>query len=401
MTKQRQRRKRRPIQEVTMKDVANEAGVSLMTVSRVLNGEKYVRSRLQERVRQAAIKLDYRLNSAARTLASGELPEVGFIYSNPSHAYLSELLVGALQESTALGLRLTLGSATSPTERLQQITSLLDSGVNAFFLPPSMCNSTEVLSLLREASALWVAISPASPESHLLNVSADHFDAAHTMTSHLVALGHRHIGFVTGDPASKGGADRYRGHLNAMAEAGLQSGPVEQGYFTFQSGLDATERLLSRSPQCTAIIACNDDMAAAAISVAHRHGLHVPDDLTVVGFDDTPISSIVSPAITTVRQPISQMAQTAIRMLDEAMKAVEQGREILSTQERFHCTLIERQSSAPPRSNRAKRRRPKTRDASPVSDRKATGETRPSEVTRLAPQYAVPANRKDSRSNGA
>ena len=367
MMKPLQRRKRRPVQTVTMKDVAHEAGVSLMTVSRVLNGEKHVRAGTQERVQWAVTKLKYRLNPAARMLAGCEPREVGFIYSNPSHAYLSELLVGALHESTALGLRLTLGSATSPTERLREITSLLDSGVNAFLLPPSMCNSNDVLSLLRNASATWVAISPASPESHPLSVSADHFDAARTMTGHLVELGHRHIGFVTGDPASKGGADRYRGHLHAMAEAGLQSRLVEQGYYTFQSGLDATERLLSRAPECTAIIACNDDMAAAAISVAHRRGLHVPDDLTVVGFDDTPISSIVSPAITTVRQPISQMAQSAIRMLDEAMKASEQGRAGRLTQERFHCTLIKRQSSAPPRLRRVERSRRKARSAATVS----------------------------------
>jgi LacI family transcriptional regulator len=259
--------------------------------------------------------------------------------------------VGALQESAALGVQLTLGGggAQSSKSRLNEIRSLLASGVSAFLLPPPICNSTEVLAALLEASALWVAISQASPEAHLLSVSADHFDIARRMTARLIELGHRRVAFIAGDPSSKGGAERYRGHLAALEEAGLKPGQLEQGYFTFESGLTAAERLLSRGRQCTAIVACNDDMAAATISVAHRHGMHVPDDLTVVGFDDTPISTIVTPPITTARQPIAEMARTAIGLLEQA-KTSRQARETLAKHEVFHCTLIERESSAPPRS---------------------------------------------------
>jgi LacI family transcriptional regulator len=192
-----------------------------------------------------------------------------------------------------------------------------------------------------------VAISPANLEIHPFSVSADHFDIAGRMTARLIELGHRHIAFIAGDPASKGGTERLRGHLRAMTSAGIKQCPVEQGFFTFQSGLDATERLLSSSPECTAIIACNDDMAAAAISVAHRHHLDVPRDLTIVGFDDTPIASIVSPAITTARQPIAEMAQSAIRML-HAAAAVTDPDENKRTQKVLPCTLIERESSGPP-----------------------------------------------------
>jgi LacI family transcriptional regulator len=300
-------------------------------------------------VRRAVKKLDYRANAAARMLAGSEPSRVGFIYANPSHAYLSELLVGALQESTALGMQLTLGGAQEHTEQVRELESLLATGVSSFLLPPPMGNAPDVLDLLTKSAALWVAISPANPESHPLSVSADHFDSARRMTQRLVQLGHRQIGFITGDPASKGGADRYRGHLAALAEAGLEAPAPEQGYFTFESGLHATQRLLARSPECTAIIACNDDMAAAAISIAHRLGLHVPDDVTVVGFDDTPISTIVTPAITTARQPISDMARMAIRILDQAIKAKRQGHKHAPRHETFHCSLIERESSAPPR----------------------------------------------------
>lgn len=328
--------------------MAEEAGVSRMTVSRVLRGGHLVRAPLQERVFAAVKKLNYRLNVSARALAGSGPSRVALVYSNPSQAFLSELLTGALKESSRLGMQLTLTADADTHDRTAEIESLLRSGVTSFLLPSPACDAPDVLELLREAKARWVAISPANLEIHPFSVSADHFDIAGRMTARLVELGHRHIGFIAGDPASKGGTERLRGHLRAMALAGIPEAPVEQGYFTFQSGLEATERILQSFSKCSALIACNDDMAAAAISVAHRHHLNVPDDLTVVGFDDTPIASIVSPAITTARQPIAEMAQSAIRMLHDAAITGD-GDDNKRTQKVLPCTLIERESSAAPR----------------------------------------------------
>jgi len=329
--------------------VADEAGVSRMTVSRVLRGGHLVRAPLQERVLAAVKKLNYRLNVSARALAGSGPSRVGLVYANPSQAFLSELLTGALKESSKLGMQLTLTADADTHDHTAEIESLLRSGVTSLLLPSPACDAPEVIELLRDAKARWVAISPANTEIHPFSVSSDHFDISTRMTSRLIELGHRHIGFIAGDPASKGGDERLRGHLRAMAAAGIEKCPIEQGYFTFQSGLEATERLLKSFSECTAIIACNDDMAAAAISVAHRHHLSVPDDLTIVGFDDTPIASIVSPAITTARQPIAEMAQSAIRMLHAAGMAGDED-ENKRTQKVLPCTLIERESSAPPRS---------------------------------------------------
>jgi LacI family transcriptional regulator len=319
-----------------------------MTVSRVLRGGHLVRAPLQERVFAAVKQLNYRLNLSARALAGSGPSRVALVYQNPSHAFLSELLTGALRESSKLGMQLTLTADAEAQDRTAEIEALLRSGVQAFLLPSPACDAPDVLDLLREAQARWVAISPANLEIHPLSVSSDHFDIATRMTARLLELGHRHMGFIAGDPASKGGTERLRGHLHTMAAAGIRRCPVEPGLFTFQSGLDATERLLASYPECTAIIACNDDMAAAAISVAHRHRLDVPRDLTVVGFDDTPIASIVSPAITTARQPIAEMAQSAIHMLHSAA-LLSGADDDKRTQKVLPCTLIERESSAPPR----------------------------------------------------
>lgn len=307
-----------------------------------------VRPELQERVFAAIKKLNYRLNVAARALAGSGPSRVAFVYSNPSQAFLSELLTGALRETSRLGMQLTLTADADATDRTAEIAALLRTGVKSFLLPSPACDDPEVLELMRQAQARWVAISPANVDIHAMSVSADHFDIACRMTQRLIGLGHRHIGFIAGASASKGGNERLRGHLHSMAAAGIEERPVEQGSFTFQSGLEATERLLASFPQCTAIIACNDDMAAAAITVTHRHHLRVPEDITVVGFDDTPIASIVSPAITTARQPIAEMAQSAIRMLHLAATPGA-SHENKQTQKVLPCTLIERESSAPPR----------------------------------------------------
>jgi LacI family transcriptional regulator len=180
-----------------------------------------------------------------------------------------------------------------------------------------------------------------------MSVSADHYDIAYHMTTRLVELGHRCIGFIAGPPTSKGGAERLRGHLNATCEAKLTFSPIEQGLHTFHSGLHAAERLLSASPACTAVVACNDEMAAAAIFVAHQRGLAVPQDITVVGFDDTPIASIIYPTITTARQPIAEMARAAIQLLHNA--TVLGARSSGPLQKVLRYSLIERQSSAGPR----------------------------------------------------
>ena len=363
------RRSRRQLQEVTIDHVAEAAGVSRMTVSRVLRGGHMVRPELQERVFAAVKKLNYRLNVAARALAGSGPSRVAFVYSNPSPAFLSELLTGALRETSRLGMQLTLTADADPTDRTAEIAALLRTGVQSFLLPSPACDDPEVLDLLRQAQARWVAISPANVEIHPMSVSADHFDVAGRMTQRLIELGHRNIGFIAGAPGSKGATERQRGHLRAMTAAGIAHAPVEQGYFTFQSGLVATERLLTTFPECTAIIACNDDMAAAAISIAHRHHLRVPEDITVVGFDDTPIASIVSPAITTARQPIAEMAQSAIRMLHLASTPAAPD-ENKQTQKVLPCTLIERESSSAPRAQAVEERVAETSKTSAPTKRR-------------------------------
>lgn len=339
-------RRRRGVQGVTIADVARHAGVSGMTVSRVLSGAAPVNATTEERVRQAVHALGYRPNAAARNLASGSAHRLGFIYANPSQAYLSELLVGALDECVVHGRQLVLARTSDPARRRRELGALLADGVDAFVLPPAVCDDPQLLTLLRRASARWVALSPAEPAAHPASIAVDDFEAARALTAHLIDLGHRRIGFIAGDPAYRASTDRCAGYLHALAAAGLAPGPMEQGLFSFQSGLEAATRLMAHTPRCTAVFASNDDMAAGALAAAARAGLVVPQDISIVGFDDTPIAATVSPGITTMRQPIAAMARTAVRLLLRPARS-EPVSESAATHPAFHCTLIERASCAP------------------------------------------------------
>ncbi len=174
-----------------------------------------------------------------------------------------------------------------------------------------------MLRVLDEARVPYVRIAPDTESDRSPAVCIDDARAAQELTEHVVGLGHRRIGFIKGDPKHAAARLRLRGFRRAMSAHKLEVAEqlLEQGSFSYASGLDCARRLLHRRPRPTAIIASNDDMAAAVIAVAHEMGLHVPEEISVVGFDDAPIAQVVWPALTTVRQPIPLMAEAATDML--------------------------------------------------------------------------------------
>jgi LacI family transcriptional regulator len=171
------------------------------------------------------------------------------------------------------------------------------------------------------------------------------------LTEYLISLGHRRLAHITGSPEQMATAMRERGFRDAAAKAGIEHVLVEPGQFTFRSGLDAAEKLLDGKDRPTAIFACNDDMAAGVVSVAHRQGLQVPGDLSVVGFDDTSLATSVWPELTTVRQPVSAMAGAALDMLLGALRARRRGDPIARSERVLDHELVIRESAASPNSH--------------------------------------------------
>ncbi len=180
-----------------------------------------------------------------------------------------------------------------------------------------MCDSLPLLEVLRGANGLAVTVASGHPAPGFSAVSIDDHRAAFEMTRHIAALGHQRIGFIIGNPDQTASERRLTGYRDALAAAGLPHDPalIVQGLFTYRSGLDAAERLLDLAAPPSAIFASNDDMAAATVAVAHRHGLDVPNDLAVCGFDDTALATTIWPELTTIRQPITDMSLAAVELL--------------------------------------------------------------------------------------
>lgn len=337
---------------VRIEDVARAAGVSPMTVSRVMNNTAGVREATRVAVLAAVETLGYRPNAAARNLARAGAGRLGMLYSNPSAGYLSQFLLGALDGAHQFGAQLMLEKCEpdAGSERAA-VARLAAGGATGVVLPPPHGESWAALAEVKALGLLAVAVAPGRFRSDIPSIRIDDYSAAAAMTRHLLDLGHRRIGFIKGASNQTASAERMLGFQTEMAAVEGAEALVEAGEFTYRSGFEAAERLLGARERPTAIFASNDDMAAAAIAAAHRYGLDVPADLTVVGFDDTPVASEIWPALTTVRQPVAEMAQMAVALLAQGRASGEDGEgQPGLTEHMIPHTLVVRESDGPPSS---------------------------------------------------
>ena len=320
-----------------------------MTVSRVINGENNVREETRVRVAASVAALRYTPNQAARSLASADAVHIGILYANPSANYLSEFLLGSLEQSSLSGCQLVIEKCEGAESEAEAVRRLVKGGIDGVILPPPLCDSKESLKAVQEAGVAVVLVASGKPAPDMCAVSINNFEASRAMTRHLLDLGHKRIAFINGHPNQTATGQRFHGYVEAMTEAGLSvdADQVAQGYFTYRSGLEAAEKLLDgRKP--TAIFASNDDMAAATMAAAHRRGLEVPGDLSVTGFDDTPLATTVWPELTTIRQPIAEMAREAVRLLVEQIRGRRSGTVPQVAHKMLKFTLVKRDSSASP-----------------------------------------------------
>ncbi|MES2257153.1 MAG: LacI family DNA-binding transcriptional regulator [Pseudomonadota bacterium] len=333
----------------TVYDVARLAGVSAMTVSRVINGRAHVAEATRAKVTAALASLHYQPNLAARAARTGTL-RIGLLYSNPSAAFLSELLVGAMDQSSQSGAQLVLERCDTLASQKIAINKLIAAGVDGVLVPPPLCDSAAALKQLKEMNMPVVAVATARPADGIAAVRIDDYQGALTMTNHLLALGHTDIAFIKGDPKHTPAQLRLIAFRDAMKAAGLTvpDGRIAQGHFTYRSGLDAARCLLAGPSLPTAIFASNDDMAAAVLAVAHGMRLRVPEDLTVCGFDDTPVATTVWPELTTIRQPIAEMARAAVLLLADDIRRRHAGEPGSAEHRLLAFSLVVRASSGVP-----------------------------------------------------
>lgn len=308
----------------TMQDVARLAGVSMMTVSRVISNEAKVKEKTREKVMNAIEALDYQPNLSARSLASAKSHLIALFYQNPSEGYVGQLLIGALHKSQALGYNLVVSSLDDANADVESALKALvrRNKIEGIILPPPLSDSKRVLDTLTELAIPAVRISPQRDQHPFPYVCMDEAQAAYDITEHLIHQGHHKIGFIQGHPDHSGSHLRYAGYKKSLEKhhIPLRDDYIQQGLFTYRSGFEAAQNLVTLADPPTAIFASSDDMAAATISAAQQHNLPVPNMLSVVGFDDAPIAAAIWPALTTVRQPILEMAERATDLLIDALK---------------------------------------------------------------------------------
>lgn len=319
-------------------------------MSRVLNNEANVRPETRERVKAAVAGLGYRPNLSARSLAGSRSFLIGLCFDNPNPAYVSDAQIGAIGRCRESGYHLLVepfdALGADPASVLEPM--IYNVRVDGVILTPPVSDHPAVLAMLDASKTPYVRVSPERDRDHGPSVYMDDYSAAYDMTVYLLGLGHKQIGFVRGHPEHGVSPRRYDGFAAAMADHGCVIDPdlVRQGYFTFQSGFAAAESLLSHSKRPTAIFAASDDMALGVMSVAARMGLTIPADLSVAGFDDNPAAKVVWPQLTTVRQPIAEMAAAAAELLisGDAKAALEAG---LPLARMLDFEIILRQSCGP------------------------------------------------------
>ncbi|WP_448661700.1 LacI family DNA-binding transcriptional regulator [Sphingomonas sp. CJ20] len=303
----------------TIKEVSKIAGVSFKTVSRVLNNEKHVSEETRRRVEEVVARLNFRPSHAARTLAGRRSFQVALLYDNPSPYYVYHTQAGAQQRCTELGFRLLLQPVdTLSPDLVQNVLALIDeTHLDGLILSPPVTEATALLDELDRRGIPYVRIVPGSRKDAGMSATMDDIAAARALTRHLVDLGHRAIAFISGPESHPSSADRLAGYRAALEAAGIAFDPalVVAGDYSFASGGQAARALLARTPRPTAIFAGNDDMAAGALAVAHEADIAIPDALSIAGFDDSDLAKAVWPPLTTIRQPVRELAWAAADLM--------------------------------------------------------------------------------------
>ena len=332
---------------MTLEDVATAAGVSPKTVSRVMNNEPNVRSATREKVLKVAKELGYRPNQAARSLAGSKSYAIAHLHNNANQDYTERANAGIYRACRDFNYQLFLEQLDDdgkPVER-QLDDYLANYAIDGVILSPPAADNKALIDALMAKDLAVVSISPANDRANIASVFINERRAAALMTEHLIELGHEVIGFIEGPVEHGAAAARGDGFVQAIKAAGLslKDCPRERGDFSYRSGLEAATKMLAGNTKPSAIFAANDEMAAGAMSAVFKAGLSVPEDVSITGFDASYIGSILCPPLTTVRQPVAQMAQKAAAWLISGELYDEDGR-VKRKELRFE--LVTRPSSA-------------------------------------------------------
>jgi LacI family transcriptional regulator len=333
----------------TINDVARIAGVSKKTVSRVINRSPLLNEETRDKVEKVIRALGYVPNPQARALALRRNFLIGLIHDNPNAQMVLNVQQGILEALAGTEFEMVVRPVDRSSQAmLEDVRDFLErQRLFGVVLLPPISENDALARLCDEVGCRYVRMGSAELDDAEHMVASNDRDAVREATDHLIEQGHRLIGLIEGPDGFRSARERRLGFEDALAAAGhkLPRSLIARGNYTFETGVTAAERLLDLSPRPTAIFASNDEMAAGVVFAARERGIGVPEELSVIGFDDTPIAAHIWPPLTTVRWPIVSMARSAARKLVGDMvgglAAGEQPSELPST-------LVKRASVAPP-----------------------------------------------------
>ncbi|WES67281.1 LacI family DNA-binding transcriptional regulator [Superficieibacter sp. HKU1] len=331
----------------TMLEVAKRAGVSKATVSRVLTGNGYVSQETKDRVFQAIKESGYRPNLLARSLATKSTQTIGLVVTNTLYhgVYFSELLFHAARMTEDKGRRLILADGKhSADEEREAIQYLLDLRCDAIIIYPRFLSVDEMDDIIQSHSQPIMVINRRLRRHRSHCVWSDQKASSFHAVSHIIALGHRDIAFITGSLDSPTGTERLAGYKEALSQNGIaiRNALIVEGKWTPATGAAGVETLLARQVPFSALVASNDDMATGAIKQLHQQGVRVPEQVSVLGFDDTAFAPYLIPSLSSVKIPVTEMIKETISRLIFMLDGGE-----FNYQQTFPGELIVRDSLVP------------------------------------------------------
>ncbi len=313
--------------KATIDDVAKLAGVSIKTVSRVVNREPNVRDSTRENVEHAISELNYRPNQSARNLASHRSRLIVLIYDDPSlyevasSGYVTRLQHGALRACHAANYELLIYPCNIRSRSLvDELRGLIEQIRPAgIVLAAPLSNMKRIVKAIESTGSPFVQLSPGHEDREHFSVATNDRAVSAEMTRYLASLGHRRIAFIKGNPRHTAVGHRFVGYKDGLRDSGLEYSDelVYAGDNSIAAGEEAADALLSLPKPPTAIFAANDDMAVGVIRAAARRGVEIPGQLSVAGCDDNSLAQQIYPALTTIRQPLAAMAEAAAASLIE------------------------------------------------------------------------------------
>lgn len=310
---------------VTMSDVARQAKVSLMTVSRVINNKGDVSSETRQRILEVISNLSYRPSAIARSLATKETSTLGLVVPDVSNPFFAEITRGVEHIAYSKGYHVFLcNTEEDPQRELAVIQSLEEKRVDGLVLCSSRLEEEKLIEIVANLPAV-VLINRRlrqTVEDSFDSVILDDERGGWIATHHLIQSGHQQIGFLAGPSASYSGVGRSRGFLAALQEAGIKlvDGWIKHCQPSVEGGYEATRYLLGAYPQLTGLFCYNDLVAVGALQACDELKRRVPEDLAIVGHDDIPVAALVSPALTTCRVPRYELGARAVNALLERLR---------------------------------------------------------------------------------